>query len=195
MYRYYHSLTCSLYDTGDGTILSGSNNGRLDTINYGGFPGSLTPEQLIGNTSEVLDIAQLAVQYYGAGAAGGGSANADSDRFLNISKHATERMCNKGSDIVGAVMVHGTNSLAETAFGVDLTFNCSKPFIATGSMRPNSALSHDGPFNFYDAVRAAVHPESRDRGAMLSFDDHLISAFYGTKINGRFDRVTNHARR
>lgn len=51
-------------------------------------------------------------------------------------------------------------------------------------MRPNSALSADGPFNFYDAVRAAVHPESRDRGGMLSFDDHLISAFYGTKTNG-----------
>lgn len=70
------------------------------------------------------------------------------------------------------------------SFGVDLTLNCSKPFISTGSMRPNSALSGDGPANFYQAVRAATLPESRDRGGMLAFDDHLISAFYGTKTNG-----------
>jgi L-asparaginase len=50
-------------------------------------------------------------------------------------------------------------------------------------MRPNSALSSDGPFNFYDAVRTAVHPDARDRGGMLAFNDHLISTFYGTKTN------------
>ncbi|KFA52979.1 hypothetical protein S40293_09165 [Stachybotrys chartarum IBT 40293] len=169
-----------LYNTGDGTILSGSRNGRLDNINYGG-PGGLTPETLISNVSEVLDIAQFAVRNFGVG---GGSANADSDRFLNISMDAHEHMCACGSDVVGAVMIHGTNSLQETAFGVDLTLNCSKPFVTTGSMRPNSALSADGPFNFYDAVRTAIHPEARDRGGMIAFSDHLSSVFYATKTNG-----------
>lgn len=51
-------------------------------------------------------------------------------------------------------------------------------------MRPNTALSPDGPSNFYDAVRTAIHPEARDRGAMISFNDHLVSAFYATKTNG-----------
>lgn len=51
-------------------------------------------------------------------------------------------------------------------------------------MRPNSALSPDGHFNFYDAVRTAIHPEARDRGAMIAFNDHLVSVFYGTKTNG-----------
>ncbi|PYH80198.1 Asparaginase/glutaminase [Aspergillus uvarum CBS 121591] len=169
-----------LYNTGDGTILSGSTHGRLDTINYGGGVGGLTPETLISGVSEVLDIAQIAVRNIG----GGGSADADSDRFLNISMDANRRLCAHNSDVVGAVMIHGTNTLAETAFGVDLTLNCSKPFVATGSMRPNSALSADGPFNFYDAVRTAIHPEARDRGAMIAFNDHLISVFYGTKTNG-----------
>ncbi|RDW84886.1 asparaginase [Coleophoma cylindrospora] len=169
-----------LYNTGDGTILSGSTYGRLDNINYGGGVDGLTPETLITNVSEVLDIAQFAVRNIG----GGGSANANSDRFLNISMDANLRMCSNNSDIVGAVMIHGTNTLHETAFGVDLTLNCSKPFIATGSMRPNSALSPDGPFNFYDAVRTAIHPEARDRGAMIAFNDHLVSVFYGTKTNG-----------
>ena len=50
-------------------------------------------------------------------------------------------------------------------------------------MRPNSALSADGPFNFYDAVRTVIHPEARDRGAMIALNDHLVSAFYATKTN------------
>lgn len=72
--------------------------------------GGLTPEGLIANVSEVLDIAQFAVRNIG----GGGSANADSDRFLNISMDAHQRLCSCNSDIVGAVMIHGTNTLAET---------------------------------------------------------------------------------
>jgi L-asparaginase len=101
-----------LYNTGDGTILAGSPNGRLDNINYGGNPGSLTPETLIGNVSEVLDIAQIAVQNIGVNA--GGSANAGPDRYLNISRDANLRLCSEGSDILGAVMIHGTNSLHDT---------------------------------------------------------------------------------
>jgi L-asparaginase len=99
-----------LYNTGDGTILSGSTHGRLDNVNYGGGSDGLTPETLIANVSEVLDIAQFAVRNIG----GGGSANAKSDRFLNISMDAHQRLCSRHSDIVGAVMIHGTNTLAET---------------------------------------------------------------------------------
>jgi L-asparaginase len=101
-----------LYNTGDGTILSGSNNGRTDNINYGGGPGGVTPETLIGNVTEVLKVAQIAVIFAAGG--GAGSANANSDRFLNIGRDATSRMCGPDSDITGAVMIHGTNSLAET---------------------------------------------------------------------------------
>lgn len=57
------------------------------------------------------------------------------------------------------------------AFGVDLTFNCSKPFIATGAMRPDSYISPDGRSNFYQAVAAAVSPASRNRGGLIAFND------------------------
>ncbi|EKJ79314.1 hypothetical protein FPSE_00454 [Fusarium pseudograminearum CS3096] len=176
-----------LYNTGDGTIISGSTNGRLDTTNYGGPVGRLTPETLIESVSEVLDIAQIAIVNFTGGVDGATSANAGSDRFLNISMDAQKRLCSPDSDIVGAVMIHGTNTLVDTVFGVDLTLNCSKPFVATGSMRLNSALSADGPSNFYDAVRTTVHPEARDRGALIAMNDHLVSAFYATKTNEGFD--------
>lgn len=56
-------------------------------------------------------------------------------------------------------------------FGVDLTFNCSKPFIATGAMRPDTYISQDGRSNFFQAVAAAVSPSSRDRGGLVVFND------------------------
>ena len=54
------------------------------------------------------------------GSGGAGSVNADPDRFLSISMDAHKRLCSEGSDIVGAVMVHGTNTLADTVRNLSL---------------------------------------------------------------------------
>src|SRR4051812_12339366 len=56
-----------------------------------------------------------------------------------------------------------------------MTFNCSKPFIATGSMRPNTYMSPDGPSNFYQAVAAAASRSSRDRGGLVAFNDRYVA--------------------
>ncbi|KAH7000112.1 Asparaginase/glutaminase [Ilyonectria destructans] len=162
-----------------GTILSASNYSRLDNVNYGAGVGP-TPQELIGNVSEVLDVAQIAVVNFDVT---GGSSGLNSSLYLNISQHANQQLCSHGSDIVGAIMFHGTNTLEETAFGVDLTFNCSKPFIATGAMRPDSYISPDGRSNFYQAVAAAVSPSSRNRGGLIAFNDRITSIFYSTKLN------------
>ncbi|KAF7549918.1 hypothetical protein G7Z17_g6057 [Cylindrodendrum hubeiense] len=141
-----------------GTILSASNYSRLDNVNYGAGVGT-TPQELIGNVSEVLDVAQIAVIDFDVT---GGSSGLNSSLYLNISQHANRQLCSKDSDIVGAIMFHGTNTLEETAFGVDLTFNCSKPFIATGAMRPNSYISPDGRITsiFYSTKVNANTPDT-----------------------------------
>ncbi|KAF6819175.1 l-asparaginase [Colletotrichum plurivorum] len=95
------------------------------------------------------------------------------------------RFCSCNPDVVGAVMIHGTNTLADTVGLASHVISPGlNPFVATGSMRPNSALSADGPSNIYDAVRTAIHPEARDRGAMIAMNDYLVSAFYATETNG-----------
>ena len=156
----------SIYSAG-GTILSASNYSRLDNVNYGSGRGP-TAEDLIGNVSEVLSVAQLAVVRFPVS---GGSSGLNSSLFLNITQYANRQLCGEDSDIVGAIMFHGTNTLEETAFGVDLTFNCSKPFIATGAMRPDSYISPDGRSNFYQAIAAAASPSSRNRGGLIAFND------------------------
>ncbi|KAH8896536.1 Asparaginase/glutaminase [Thozetella sp. PMI_491] len=162
-----------------GTILSASNYSRLDNINYGLGVGP-TPQELIGNVSEVLKIAQLGVMKFPAP---GGSAGINSTLYLNITQYANRHLCSRGSDYAGAIMFHGTNTLEETAFGVDITLNCSKPFIATGAMRPDTYISPDGRSNFYQAVAAAVSPASRNRGGLIVFNDRITSIYYSTKLN------------
>ncbi|WVR06111.1 hypothetical protein IAU60_003141 [Kwoniella sp. DSM 27419] len=168
-----------LYHTG-GTITSTSNYSSIDNVNYGSGP-AVTPEDLLGNYTEILDLAQIAVVRF---VAPGGSSSINSTLYYNVSKAANEHLCSAGSDIAGAVMFHGTNTEEDTFFGVDLTLNCSKPFVATGAMRPQSYIGHDGPSNFYQAVAVAADPKARDRGALVVFNDRISSAFYTIKTNG-----------
>ncbi|WVQ61901.1 uncharacterized protein L199_000034 [Kwoniella botswanensis] len=168
-----------LYNTG-GTIVSTSNYSTIDNVNYGSGPRVL-PEYLIGNYSVILEKAQIAIVDMSKA---GGSSNLNSTLYFNVSRAANEHLCSEGSDIDGAVMFHGTNTEEDTYFGVDLTLNCSKPFVATGAMRPESYISNDGPSNFYQAVAVAADPKARDRGALVVFNDRISSAFYTIKTNG-----------
>jgi L-asparaginase len=103
------STISSLYSTG-GTIISASSYGPFDNINYGGAPGP-TPAQFVNNNSEVLNLAQIGVLSFPAP---GGSAGINSSLFLNVSQYANKQLCAEGSDLVGAVVFHGTNTMIET---------------------------------------------------------------------------------
>ncbi|KAJ4508747.1 hypothetical protein HRR83_005837 [Exophiala dermatitidis] len=161
------------------TLMSASNWSAVDNINYGKGVGPTFPE-LVANVSEVLQVAQLS---YIAMSSPSGSSNINSSTFLNVSQIANRLLCAEGSDIAGAVMIHGTNTLVETAFGVDLTLQCDKPFIVTAAMRPNTYVSPDGRANFYQAVAAAVSPDTVGRGGLIALNDRLTSIFYSTKLD------------
>ncbi|ODN97269.1 hypothetical protein L198_03832 [Cryptococcus wingfieldii CBS 7118] len=168
-----------LYDTG-GTIVSASNYSRLDNINYG-FGVNPTVQELISNYSEILNIAQIAFVKFPTS---GGSSGLNSSTYFNVSKAANEHLCSPDSEITGAVLIGGTNTLEDTFFGVDLTLNCSKPFVTTGAMRPQTYISHDGPSNLYQAFAVAADPKAWNRGGLVVFNDRISSAFYTIKTDG-----------
>ena len=79
-------------------------------------------------------------------------------------------------DIDGAVVLHGTDTLEETAYFLHLTMASDKPVVLTGAMRPATALGADGPMNIYHAISAAAHPACRGLGTLVIFGDVLLGA-------------------
>lgn len=65
------------------------------------------------------------------------------------------------------VVTHGTNTLEETAYFLNLTVKSERPVVVVGSMRPATAMSADGPLNLLNAVRVATSPEARAKGALI----------------------------
>ena len=81
----------------------------------------------------------------------------------------------------GIVITHGTNTVEETAYFLNLTLKTDKPVVLVGSMRPSSAISADGYLNLFNAVKVAADPESRGRGCLLVMNDTIFSARDVTK--------------
>ncbi len=81
----------------------------------------------------------------------------------------------------GIVILHGTDTIEETAYFLHLTVRTEKPVILTGSMRPSTARSADGPMNLYEAVAAAVADQSAGQGVLLVFSGRILSARFARK--------------
>ena len=79
------------------------------------------------------------------------------------------------------VITHGTDSLEETAYFLHLVVKSDRPVVLTGSMRPATSLSPDGPLNLYNAVAVAADPGARGSGAIVVLNDDLHSALDVTK--------------
>jgi L-asparaginase len=86
-----------------------------------------------------------------------------------------------GDKADGIVITHGTNTIEETAYFLNLTLKTDKPVVVVGSMRPASALSADGYLNLVNAVKVAADPGSRGHGALLVMNDTIYSGRDVTK--------------
>ncbi|SFA78181.1 asparaginase [Clostridium frigidicarnis] len=86
-------------------------------------------------------------------------------------------------DIDGVVVTHGTDTLEETAYLLDLTINTEKPIIVTGSMRSGSELGYDGPSNLAASICTAISDEARGRGVLVCLNGDLNCASEVTKTN------------
>ncbi|NPA37161.1 MAG: type II asparaginase [Chlorobi bacterium] len=93
--------------------------------------------------------------------------------WLDLAKRINELL---EGDVDGVVITHGTDTQEETAFFLNLVIKSDKPVVLTGSMRPSTALSADGPLNMYNAVAVAASPDSKGRGVMVVMNDEIHSA-------------------
>ncbi len=81
----------------------------------------------------------------------------------------------------GIVITHGTNTMEETAYFLNLVLKSEKPVVLVGAMRPASAISADGYLNLLNAVKVAAYPGSRGRGCLVVMNDTIFNARDVTK--------------
>ncbi len=86
-------------------------------------------------------------------------------------------------DIDGVVITHGTDSLEETAYFLDLTITSDKPVIVTGAMRSSSELGYDGPSNLSAAVCTAISKEAIGKGVLIVLNNDVLLASEATKTS------------
>lgn len=83
----------------------------------------------------------------------------------------------------GFIITHGTDTLEETAFLLDLTLSTTKPVILTGAMRSSNEIGSDGLYNFISAIRVAITDEANHKGVMVVFNDEIHTARNVTKTH------------
>mgnify|MGYP000892341354 CR=1 FL=1 len=101
--------------------------------------------------------------------------------MLELSEFSKELL--NREDIDGVVITHGTDTLEETAYLLDLTINSDKPVVITGAMRSGSELGYDGPSNLAASICTAISDDAKGRGVLVCFNGELNSAAEVTKAN------------
>jgi L-asparaginase len=110
-----------------------------------------------------------------------GSQDMSFDIMLKLAKRINELL--PTNDVDGIVITHGTDTMEETAYFLNLTVKSDKPVVMVGSMRPSTAVSADGPLNLYNAVAVAADPNSGGRGVLVVMNDWIHAAHSLTKTS------------
>jgi len=110
-----------------------------------------------------------------------GSQDMSFDILLKVANRINELAKNK--DIEGFVITHGTDTMEESAYFLNLTVKTTKPVVMVGSMRPSTAVSADGPLNLFNAVAVAADPKAGGRGVLVVMNDRIHAAHSLTKTS------------
>jgi L-asparaginase len=139
--------------------------------------GAVTIDAMLAAVPRIQDIANIK----GEQISNVGSQDMTFDIMLTLAKRINALLSQK--DVAGVVITHGTDTMEETAFFLNLVVKSDKPVVMVGSMRPSTAVSADGPLNLFDAVGVAVDPNSIGRGVMVVMNDWIHGAHSLTKTS------------
>ena len=153
--------------------------GTIASTNYySGAQGKIGVDALLKAVPALDTVATISAQQF---------ANVPSEgitpaMWLDLSRDIADTL-HAHPDLAGVVVTHGTDTLEETAYFLDLTVADPRPVVVTGAMRPSDGVGIDGPANLLAAVRIASNPVSRGRGAMVVLNDEILAARDATKMN------------
>ena len=110
-----------------------------------------------------------------------GSASLTSDNWITLAHRINGLLTQR--DVDGIVVTHGTDTLEETAYFLNLVVKSRKPVVIVGAMRPSSAISADGPVNLYNAILLAASPSAAAKGVLVVLNDQISGARDVAKTN------------
>ena len=185
MKKYFFLLLCASWSY----IVSAQNLPRIIVLSTGGtiagqqpntdkagyLPGKISIDELLKNIPSIKQKATI----QGEQIAAIGSYDMTVEIWLKLAKRINEIFAKNEAD--GIVITHGTDTQEETAYFLQLTVQSDKPVVLTGSMRPATAISADGPKNLYDAI--IVASDLTSNGVMLCFNENIFNAKDVVKVN------------
>lgn len=149
-----------------GGTIAGSTDSKLATTGY--TAGVLGVEVLIQAVPEIKELADIT----GEQIANVDSSNMTDAIWLKLAKRCNELL----GKVDGIVITHGTDTMEETAFFLNLVVKSDKPVVLVGAMRPATAMSADGPKNLYNAVVLAANANAKGKGVMIAMNDKILGA-------------------
>lgn len=155
-----------------GTIAGTGAPGKSTNYN----PGQLSVDTL-AKVAELNDLANIK----GEQICNINSDDITSEIWLKIAKRIN--LLSQDPSIYGFVVTHGTDTLDETAFFLNLTVKTDKPVVITGSMRPSTAISADGPLNLHQAVALSASKKAKGKGVLAVISDRIYGARNLRKIS------------
>ncbi len=138
---------------------------------------TLSAQDLIDAVPFIAEIANVKAEQI----ANVASENFTFDILLKLAKRINEILLLENCD--GIVVTHGTDTLEETAYFLNLVVKSNKPVVIVGSMRPATAIGADGPLNLLNAVGVAASKEASNKGVLIVLDGQIIASREGTKSN------------
>jgi L-asparaginase len=156
-----------------GTI---AGTGELGT-QAGYTSGQMGIDAMIDAVPGIRELAEI----QGEQVANVGSQDMTFEIMIRLANRTNELLALK--NVSGVVITHGTDTMEETALFLNLTVKSKKPVVMTGSMRPSTAVSADGPLNLYNGVAVSADPAATGRGIMVVMNDRIHGAHSLTKTN------------
>lgn len=148
------------------------------TISNMGNDPRRTGSELVAGIPGLERIADVTVEQFSNVASG-----AITQEMLRDLAKRIRSLFAESSPPAGVIVTHGTDTMEETAFFLDLTVGGCSPVILTGAMRQANWAGADGPANLYNSIRLAASPEARNRGAFVLMNDEIFLAREVTKSN------------
>src|SRR5437868_6311023 len=156
---------------GTGGTISSLGAGSLDVLDYPEFGQKLTSEALLDRFPETRQVAEpVPITFRQVGSTAIGPKD-----WLEL-RALIHRTAGEDPGLAGFVIPHGTATLEETAFFLNLTLGIRQPVVLVGAQRPASALGTDAGMNLDNALRVAGSPDAQGKGVLVVLNDEIHAA-------------------